>query len=195
MENSKEVLLDILEQLKQLNTKEHDLYYKEWHPMSFQFYVKGYYVRDPVFGTNKWGFVRLNQNDLILDFDYEFDSIQTHTENRQYNTAFRLIINKKAFPPKERIASEYEPNYDDWQEFLGHNYCYQHPYRFGREWLYQSNHGIADYPFKMVVKKNWSLNFDIFQSSTSYYWHFMVINGWKLHTVNKDFIKQIEGAI
>lgn len=194
-ENMEDLLQNILSELEELNSKEGDLYYKEWHPMTFQFYVKGYQIRDPLFGTSKWGFQKLNNDDLQLDFDYEFDSLQAHTENRQYNASFRLVINGLSYPNKERIASEYAPNYDDWQEFIAHNYCYQRAFRFARIWLYQSNHGYGDYPFKMRVNKGWTLNFDIFQTSTNNYWHFLIINGWKLHTVNKNFIKKLEKAI
>lgn len=197
-EASLAVLGDILDQLKQLNDKQDISYYKEWHPMVFQFYVKGYYVNDPQFGTNKWGFKRLNQDPLELDFDYEFHSLYAHTENRQYNSAFRLVLNGMSYPDIARMASEYS-NYDNWQIYQGHNYCYQRAFRFARIWLYQSNHGHGEYPFKQVMKKPWNLNFDIFQSSTSYYWHFLQINGWKLHSVKSEdmglLVKELEELV
>ncbi len=193
MEN-KEILLSILEQLEKLNTSAHDLYYKEWFPITFQFYAKGQYIRDPHFGSSKWGFKKLNLANLTYDFDYEFHSLYAHTENRQYNSAFKLVINDVPYPNIERIASEYS-NYDNWQEFVAHNYCYERPFRFCRIVSHQSNHGHADYPFEMVVKKPWDLNFEFFQTSTSNYWHFLQIHGWKLHSVNKKFIKELEGII
>ena len=165
--NTNELLENILAQLKLLTQEKEAKYYKEWFPMIFQFYVKGYYVNDPVFGTNKWGFVKLDQSALQLNYDYEFHSLYTHTQERQYDPAFRLVINGVSYPDTERIASE-DAQFDDWVEYAGHNYCYERAYRFARIWLYQSNYGYGDYPFILEVKKPWTLNFDIFQTTTSF---------------------------
>lgn len=184
------VLNSILEELQKLNKKDEKLFYKEWYPLAFQFYVKGYYVNDPEFGTNKWGFVKLDLDDLKLDFDYEIHSLYAHTENRQYNASFKLILDGKSYPNVERIASEYS-QYTDWKEYTGHNYCYQRSYRFARIWLYQSNHGHGEYPFIMTMKAPWTLNFEIFQTTTSYYWHFLQIQGWKLHPIEKESLEDL----
>lgn len=196
--NSLEILNNILEQLKLLNAKDEIKFYKEWYPLSFQFYVKGYYVNDDNFGTNKWGFKKLDLDDLKFDFDYEFDSLYAHTENRQYNPSFRLVLNGQSIPDVERIASEYS-QYTDWKEYAGHNYCYQRSYRFALIWLYQSNHGYGHYPFKQVMEAPWTLNFDIFQTTTSYYWQWLQINGWILHPIQKqsreELISEIEEMI
>lgn len=181
----------ILEQLIKLNQKQDVKYRKEWYPLFFHFYTKGYYVADPSYGTNKWGFKRIpGLNDLKLDFDYEFHSLELHTENRTYKPALRLIINGSVYPNVQRIVSG-ENNFDGFREFQGHNYNYQRCYQFSNVETYQSGYGSAHYPFKMIVERPWFLNFEIFQTTTSVYWHTLVINGWRLHPIEKEKIEEL----
>ena len=190
-----EILLQkILNEVEKTNLQNRSPYYKEWHPLFFVFYMKGAYVIDPNFGTNKWGFVKLNNKDLLYDFPYEFHSFTLHTEQRTYKPALRFVINGKVFPDKQIIASN-ENDFKDWVEFVGHNYDYQRCYQFSNQESYQSGYGRAEYPFKMIVPKNWTLNFEFFMTSTSVYWHTLEIHGWKLHYKNVDFIKELEGSV
>ncbi len=41
------------------------------------------------------------------------------------------------------------------------------------------------------MKKPWTLNFDIFQTTTSYNWHFLQIHGWKLHPIQKEQLEEL----
>jgi len=52
----------------------------------------------------------------------------------------------------------------------------------------------ATYPFKMVVRKPWSLNFEFFQTTTSYQWHTVEIMGWKLFYDTADVVKELENV-
>lgn len=193
MEN-KEILLSILEELKKSNERERTPYYKEWFPFVFHIYMAGKYVRDPTFGTNKWGFNKIENKDLHYDFPYEFHSLKLYTEYNQYKPAIRLIVNGTVYPTKQVLLSNYS-TYDDWQEFVGHNYNYQRAYMFWSRQGMQSGHGYADYPFKMVVPANWTLNFSFFMTSTSAQWHQLEIMGWKLHYKSVDYIQELEEAI
>lgn len=189
--NRMEILLEgILKQLKTLNRKQGDEYYKEWYPMTFQFYAKGQYVKDPHFGTSKWGFKRLQNDPLRLNYNYEFDSLYLHTEECTYAKAIRLVINGMPYPEIERMASDYE-NYDDWQEFIGHNYCYERGFRFCVKKEQNTSYGYAEYPFKMTVKAPWTLNFDWFSTTTSDKWGYLIILGWKLHKIQSVELEEL----
>ena len=155
------ILQEILQELKSLNQKQDTKYYKEWYPMTFQFYAKGHTINDDHFGSSKWGFRRIKNNPLRLNYDYEFDSLYLHTEESTYAKAIRLVINGMPHPEVERLASDYD-NYDDWQEFIAHNYCYERGFRFCVKKEQNTSYGYAEYPFKMTVKAPWTLNFDWF---------------------------------
>jgi len=197
-----EVLNDILLQLKLLNQKSEEKYYKKWSPFSFQFYFKGGYVYDEEFGSSKWGFIPLDDSyyqlkePMRLEYDYEFHSLQSFTQNRTYNPAFRLIINGESYPEEAHIFYKgTDRDSDQLLVYRGHNYSYDREYKFARVWLYQSNHGIGEYPFKMVVDAPWTLSFMVFQTTTSYYWHFLQINGWRLYPLESRNLEELTTEI
>lgn len=184
------VLDSILEELKKLNQKQDIKYRKEWYPLCFNFYAKGGYVADPTHGTNKWGYRKIDQPDLKLDFDYEFHSLDMHTEYKDYKPALMLIINGARYPNVQRFASD-QNSFDEWREFQGHNFNYQRFFQFNMYHTGDSNEGSAHYPFKMTVKKPWNLNFDYFSTSTSYHFHILVINGWRLYPIESKEIEEL----
>lgn len=184
------ILKDILSELEKLNQKQDVKFYKEWYPLFFHFNSKGYQITDANYGASKWGFRKIENKDLKLDFDYEFHSLDLHTENRNYKPAIRLILNGSVYPNVQRIVSD-EGSFDDWVEFEGHNYNYQRVYQFSDQESYQSNMGRAHYPFKMTIHRPWQLNFEFFQTSTSTYWHTLTINGWRLHPIEDKKVENI----
>ena len=176
------LLEKILKELKTIRKQNIQPDSKEWFPLTFSFYVKGQT------GTTKVGTVWIYKDvfpiDKILkyDFSYEFYSLDLTTRNRNYNPSIRLIINGNRYPQNHRFASsdENSPWYNN-AIFQGHNYDYQREYSFFKTAHYQSNWGSSHYDFKMVVNPNWTLNFEYYCTTTSWYFHFLMINGWKLH--------------
>ncbi len=184
----------ILKELEKLNSREGESDLREWYPLFFTFYVKGAYVDDDKYGANKWGFKKMNNDDLKYDFDYQFNSLTLHTEARSYKPALRMVINGKNYPETQIIVSN-ENDFNNWQEFLGHNYSYQRAFQFSLVESYQSNFGYGQYPFKMLVKANWTLNFEIFMATNSLYWHTLEIEGWKIHETKKERISELEDLV
>ncbi|GAG87545.1 unnamed protein product, partial [marine sediment metagenome] len=81
-----------------------------------------------------------------------------------------------------------------YREYTGHNYNYMRCFQFSK--IHNQQYGQAEYPFKMIVNKNWTLNFEFFQTSTSNYWHYLMIFGWKLHYhETEDLIKELKEAV
>lgn len=129
-------------------------------------------------GTNK-GFALINSNQKQFNFAFEFHSIQVIAETNAL-ASILLSINDIIYP-------EFTFKIDAIESFKEKRTEYANGY-------YISATIVNEYPFKLAIKRGWTLKIHGRNTHSAVQFVNLVINGWKIFKKRKTIMKEIKDA-